>query len=213
LEGHSQHFLAALQVIAHALTPLRKALIHFHLTCRNKTLEVPEWMFLQGMGKFFQSLIAKDDTAVDPTDLYQLLEARLLLKNKNDTQNNNDPTKRIMPRNATHAVQLLLETIHECSRTLPVTSNLWSALLDMEGMGLIARQSIVGKQPSQDQKEILQRTKRDSCIMWCPLNLEASSSSASSTTTKAYKSLPEALQGYCQKQTHSYDWDKQPFDF
>jgi hypothetical protein len=118
--------------------------------------EHEEWRTLPALGQVCQALIAspndqgsmsvkynghdKDSedeeqhVPVDPTHFYKVLEP-CLIKLKKTTQ----------PKDATQALQILLETIQQCCRTLPMTSHLWSALLDSAGLGLITKQSIVGK--------------------------------------------------------------------
>jgi hypothetical protein len=105
---------------------------------------------------------------------------------------------------------------------LPVTNQLWGALLDQAGLGLIAKQSLVGRhlEPSGD---ILQRTKKEKCMLWCPLDLPYHD-----YRDKDNKSLQQLLDEYCSKQPYEgpttttnttkkkkkyYDFDKQPFDF
>ena len=185
VDGHSPHFGAGLQLIAHTITPLRKAVVHFYLTTRTKTLEIPEWKFLSELGRFFQALIAESEDPLDPSDLYAVLIPMISEKE---------------PKDATQALQSLLEAIQNCTRKVPVTSNLWSTLLDLGGMGLIAKQSIVGKKQESDS-EILQRTKKDTCIMWCPLSLEGK-----------YESLEQGIQGMV-KTPMAYDWEKKKCDF
>jgi hypothetical protein len=209
VEGHSPHFLAALQVLAHVLSPLRKALVHFYLMSKNQTFDKMEWQILQALGKILKELIAaptensnhdNDDDEeededernipVDPSPLYKVLEPCLKQLKKNTE-----------PKDATEALQVLFETIEQGCRTLPVTSRSWSALLDEAGLGLVAKQSIVGKCTLFDDGQILQRTAKESCIEWCPLVLSMKDT------------LEEALKEHCAKQPYSYDFDKEPFDF
>jgi hypothetical protein len=212
----SPHFLAALQVIAHVLTPLRKALLHFHFLCQGKSLEKIEWQTLQAFGQVLQALISEapstktsvDDRSVDddddddddeesnsipvdPTPLFKILNPCLKKFNKSAT-----------PKDATQALQILLETMQICCRTIPVTSHLWSALLDSVGLGLLAKQSIVGKCALEDDGEILQRSKKEAVILWCPLVLPLHE-----------ESLEQALKDHCSKQPYAYDFDTQPYDF
>ena len=209
-EDHCPHFLAALQVIAHVLAPLRKALIHFYLLSKKKTLEKEEWQTLQALGQLCQALIAspnnvgsinersenseedEEQVPVDPTFFYNILEP-CLKKLKKTTQ----------PKDSTQALQILLETTQQCCRTIPVTSHLWSALLDQAGAGLIAKQIIVGKCTLEDDGEILQRTKKESIMLWCPWVLPSTESG----------DLKEALEEYCARQTHEYNFDERSFDF
>jgi hypothetical protein len=246
---HSPHFLAALQVMAHVLAPLRKALVHFYMTCRKRDLAtLPlEWQTLMALGKLFQETVAppsgmgdasislattassssstsskdNNDTEepqnipVSTQSLYPTLEACLTKHNKT-TQ----------PVDATQALQLLLELVQICTRNMPVTNQLWGALLDQCGLGLIAKQSLVGRK-TDVRGETLQRTKRDMCMLWCPLELPlVPSFQENKETTTA--TLPQLLEHYCNKQPYIstnnkktkkkrknnyYDFDKQPYDF
>lgn len=213
LEGHSPHFLAALQVVAHAIDPLRKALIHFYfLTNKEHGVEKKiEWVTLRALGKLLKELIsvptndgetskgedAEEDSdeesnniPVDATEFYQTLE-RTLIQYKKTTK----------PKNATEALQILLEIIQLCARTLPLTSHLWVALLDLAGLGLIGKAYIVGKCPLIEDGEILQRTQKETILEWCPLVLPKKDS------------LEEALKEYCSRKPHTYDFDSKPYQF
>lgn len=130
----SPHFLAALQLIAHIVTPVRKGMVHFYLQNRSDSeLEMEEWMLMRELGHLFQAMIAappkvSDDDdddeatpAVDTAEFYKAL-APCLTKFKKTT-----------PKDATSAVQILLETIQACTQTLPVTGGLWSSMLDSAG--------------------------------------------------------------------------------
>jgi hypothetical protein len=129
--------------------------------------------------------------------------------------------KTTLPADATQALQLLLEMIQICTRNMPVTNQLWAALLDQAGMGLLARQSLVGrKNDNEAGGEIIQRTKRDMCMLWCPLDLPYYARDDEDTEV----TLTHLLQQYCSKQPYTkqnkkkkkknyYDFDKQPYDF
>jgi hypothetical protein len=126
----SPHFLAALQLIAHVFTPIRKGLIHFYLQNRKESsLVMVEWILLRDLGHLFQTMIAaapQDDgddepPAVDTSAFFKALDPCVKKFKK--------PT----PKDATQAVQILLETIQACTLTLPVTGGLWSSLLDSAG--------------------------------------------------------------------------------
>lgn len=215
LEGHSSHFLAALQVIAHVIDPLRKALIHFYfLTNREQGVEKKlEWVTLRALGRVIKELISapvqdgesiKEDDAggddgseddipsipVDATELYHALEPTLKQYGKS-----------VEPKNATEALQTLLEIIQKCARTLPMTGHLWVAMLDLAGLGLMGKSYIVGKCPLIEDGQILQRTQKETIMEWCPLVL-----------TKK-DSLEEALKEYCSRKPHNYDFDMKPYQF
>lgn len=231
VDGHSPHFLSALQVIAHVIGPLRKALIHFYLTAKQHTnLEKIEWRTLQALGKLMKELTSadfetsqmgsennshrdhnddKDDddndgdndddddddddepaSAVDPLELYMILDP-CLRHLKKSTE----------PKDSTQALQILLETIQICARALPLTSHLWVAMLDISGLGLMAKASIVGKCPLIEDHQILQRTQKETILEWCPLVLPKRDT------------LEEALREHCSRQPHTYDFDKKPFQF
>ena len=68
------------------------------------------------------------------------------------------------PKDATHATQILFDTIQKCCKTLPITGELWSNLLDSAALGLVAKQSIVGKTKLEDG-QMLQRTKNEKLIL------------------------------------------------
>lgn len=208
IEGHSQHFLAALQLIAHAVSPLRKALIQFYLIAKNhpgKVLEKIEWKTLFVIGKILKELITppipleddendddeeEDEPPVDPTELYQVLEACLEHFKK---------TKE--PKDATEALQILLESIQRCARALPLTSHLWVAMLDEAGLGLMARANIVGKCPLIEDDLMLQRTQKETILEWCPVVLPKRDS------------LEDALKDHCFRRPHTYDFDTKPYQF
>lgn len=125
---------SALQLIAHIVTPIRKGMIHFFLQNRSTEMEQIEWIFLRELGGLFQALIAappdsckknddddEDEDAsppVDPTACFDALKPCLIKYKK--------PT----PKDASQAVQILLETIQACASLLPVTGDLWISLLD-----------------------------------------------------------------------------------
>jgi hypothetical protein len=127
----SPHFLAALQLIAHVFTPIRKGLIHFYLQNRKESsLVVVEWILLRDLGHLFQTMIAAappddgDDEPAPAVDTSAFFKALDPCVNK---------FKKPTPKDATQAVQILLETIQACTLTLPVTGGLWSSLLDSAG--------------------------------------------------------------------------------
>jgi len=81
---------------------------------------------------------------------------------------------------------------------------------------------------------LLQRTKREKCILWCPLELPFYNTNNNNTINNNHHqitSLPQLLEQYCSKQPYTsiaptpknnkkkkknkdyYDFDKQPFDF
>ncbi|KAG7366564.1 hypothetical protein IV203_029234 [Nitzschia inconspicua] len=243
--SHSPHFLAALQVMAHVLAPLRKALVHFYMTCRKRdvaTLPL-EWRTLMALGKLFQQAVAPPSGLGDASISLATTASSSSSASSNNNNNNNDTDepqnvpvstqnlypileeclnkhhKTTQPADATQALQLLLETVQICTRHMPVTNQLWGALLDQCGLGLIAKQNLVGRKTDTDG-DILQRTKRDMCMLWCPLELPFPTPDSDSETT-----LPQLLDQYCSKQPYTsynkkkkknknyYDFDKEPYDF
>jgi hypothetical protein len=192
LDGYSNHWGSAFQVICHILVPVRKALVHFYLNNRKNlaTMEKIEWKFLSQLGSLFQQLIAAGSTEqpIDPKTVYDALHAVLL-------SHHPPPKKHHLPKDATEALQILLETIKKCSTTLPVTSQLWSALLDDSGLGAIAKQAIVGKK--KDDGSLLQRTKRDTRILLCPFPLEGGK--LDSVAVGLAQTMKRTMVGY--------DWD------
>ena len=205
-EGASRYFLPALQVIAHSIAPLRKALIHFYFLSKSKTLERIEWRTLQAFGQVCQALIAPssndeesstDAPPVDPTQFYKELVVCLKTFESN-----------LQPKDATEALQILMTTIQRCCRALPITSQLWSALLDAAGLGLILKQSIVGRCILEEDGQILQRTKKESIMMWCPWVLPKPRNTPASKI-----SIDRAIQECCAKQSFDYDFDQSPYDF
>jgi hypothetical protein len=214
VESNPPHFLAAIQVVAHVVAPLRKALINFYFLT-NKELGAErklEWRFLRALGKLVKELTSApaataentqrepfldNDNAsdmpgmsVDPTDFYSILMPTL----DHLKQSNN-------PKDATVALQIMLESIQRCARTLPLTSHLWVALLDQAGLGLMGKASIVGQCPLIEDGEILQRTQKETILEWCPLRLQLE------------KSLEEGLQNYCGRKPFVYDFDTKPYQF
>lgn len=183
------HFLAALQLLAHVMVPLRKALVHFYISYRNKDVQKLEWLTLLAFGRLFRDLITNANSsgnsvisggsssanpgsitgseAVDSSSLQPVSSERFfpmlytcLLKH--------DLEK--WPKDVTEAIRVLLDCLKCCSRTLPVTNQLWSALLDKACLGLIASQGLVGRRKieSKDQKEVIQRSYTEQVILWCP---------------------------------------------
>eukprot|EP00531_Pseudo-nitzschia_arenysensis_P002228 CAMPEP_0116136840 /NCGR_PEP_ID=MMETSP0329-20121206/11943_1 /TAXON_ID=697910 /ORGANISM="Pseudo-nitzschia arenysensis, Strain B593" /LENGTH=549 /DNA_ID=CAMNT_0003631743 /DNA_START=63 /DNA_END=1712 /DNA_ORIENTATION=+ len=187
---YSPHFLAALQLLAHVMVPLRKALVHFYISYRNKDVQKLEWLTLLAFGRLFRDLITNANSsgssvisggsssannpgsltgseALDPSTLAPVSSERFfpmlytcLLKL--------DLEK--WPKDVTQAIHVLLDCLKCCSRTLPVTNQLWSALLDKACLGLIASQGLVGRRKieSKDQKEVIQRSYTEQVILWCP---------------------------------------------
>jgi hypothetical protein len=204
VEGHSPCFAAGLHVLCFLLTPIRKALVHFYLTCRNQPLEQEqqqpaEWKLLSSLGKLFQELMlpqqnnsSDDDKPVDPTDFYQLMKPLLRIQ---------EP-----PKDATQALQLLLELLQTCVTKIPVTRQLWNALLDMAGLGLIAKQATIGKQllptTKGSSEHMIQRTKRDTCIMYCPFPL-----------IDRFDTLHGGLENTIKQNNLDYNWDAKPDDY
>jgi len=208
------HFLAALQLTAHVLIPLRKALIHFYVSYRSKDVQKLEWLTLLAFGRLFRDLITASNGSssnsvmsggtsssantgsvsainndVDPSLLQPVSSERFfpvlytcLLKHDLER----------WPKDATEAIGVLLDCLKCCSRTLPVTNQLWSALLDKACLGLIARQSLVGrrKQETKDQKEVLQRSYTEQVILWCPHALPIGDTERIPTSTPIPISIP-----------------------
>lgn len=102
-------------------------MIHFFLQNRSTSIDQIEWIFLRELGRLFQALIAappesNDDEEsappVDPSAFFDALKPCLTKFKKPE------------PKDASQAVQILLETISACTRTLPVTGDLWNSMLD-----------------------------------------------------------------------------------
>jgi hypothetical protein len=251
---HSPHFLAALQVMAHVLAPLRKALVHFYMTCRKRDLATlpVEWQTLMALGRLFQETVAPPSGMGDASISLATTASSSSSTSSKDNNNNNDTDepqnvpvstqhlypileeclikhhKTTQPVDATQALQLLLELVQICTRNIPVTNQLWGALLDECGLGLIAKQSLVGRKVDSGGKNLLQRTKRDMCMLWCPLELPLIPPSQETNETTSATTLPHLLEQYCSKQPYVttnnnhkkkkkkknyYDFDKQPYDF
>ena len=199
---YCNHWSSALQVVCHVLVPLRKALIHYYLNHKNKkNPPIPddkvEWKLLFELGCIFQTMITvvtqsptkegsgdnneeedeENEPPVDPTSLYLAIQA---VMDKRKEYKNKTTQKTKTPKDATEALQILLELIQSCTRSLPVTSQLWSALLDESGLGAIAKQTIVGKKKYVESKGgkgggnfLLQRTMKETRILLCPFPLLA----------------------------------------
>ena len=188
-KDYCPHFLAALHLIAHVMLPLRKALVHFYISYRNKDVQKLEWLTLLAFGRLFRDLITNSNSsgnsivsgasssanpgsltgseAVEPSSLQSVSTERFFpvlytCLMKHDLER--------WPRDVTEAIRVLLDCFKCCSRTLPVTNQLWSALLDKACLGLIASQSLVGRRKieSKDQKEVIQRSMTEQVILWCP---------------------------------------------
>jgi hypothetical protein len=135
----SPHFLAALQLIAHVFTPIRKGLIHFYLQNRTESSGVMiEWILLRDLGHLFQKMTGaapppdtKSDDGDDDDEPAPAVDTSAFFKALDPCMNK---FKKPTPKDATQAVQILLETIQACTLTLPVTGGLWSSLLDSAGM-------------------------------------------------------------------------------
>ncbi|CAJ1942100.1 unnamed protein product [Cylindrotheca closterium] len=213
-ENGSSSFLSALQLIAHIVTPIRKGMIHFFLQNRNTSMDQIEWIFLRELGWLFQAMIAappdsgkkeanddedEEDNSppVDPTAFFDALKPCLTKYKKKTT-----------PKDASQAVQILLETIQACTSTLPVTGELWNSMLDEASLRFVARQTIVGKTELEDG-EVLQRTKKESLILACPYVIPKSAGAKVEESTSVDKLLKE----WCAKQPHEYDFDDKSFDF
>ena len=185
------HFLAALQLVAHVMIPLRKALIHFYISYRNKDVQKLEWLTLLAFGSLFRDLITTSNSSGNsvlsggsssnnPGSLAGSESALMDLSSLQPVSSEcffpvlytcllkHDLQK--WPRDATEAIRVLLDCLKCCSQTLPVTNHLWSALLDKACLGLIASQSLVGRRKieSADQKEVVQRSYTEQVILWCP---------------------------------------------
>ncbi|KAL3936629.1 MAG: hypothetical protein SGBAC_008089 [Bacillariaceae sp.] len=206
----NNNFLSALQLIAHIVTPIRKGMIHFFLQNRSTSMEAIEWIFLRELGRLFQALIAappdagkkienddeEEDSAppVNPAAFFEALKPCLT------------KFKKPAPKDASQAVQILLETISACTRTLPVTGEVWNSMLDAASLSLVARQTVVGKTELEDG-EVLQRTKKESLILASPYIIPKFGQKVEST------SLDKLLKDWCAKQPHEYDFDSRSFDF
>jgi hypothetical protein len=101
-------------------------------------------------------------------------------------------------KDATEALQLLLELLQTCVTTLPDTPQLWNAQLDMAGLGLIAKQATIGRQQQQQQEHCLlqSRTDRDICVLYCPFPLIGT-----------FDTLAGALENATRHCNLAYDWD------
>jgi hypothetical protein len=142
----SSHFLAALQLIAHVVTPIRKGLIHFYLQNKSEYIEKEEWILLRELGLVFQALISAPTNAfasgddeddeepsepVNATAFYEALEPCM------------SKFQIPEPRDATQAVNILLDMIQKCTKTLPVTGELWSSMLDSAGTCVIRKNRFI----------------------------------------------------------------------
>eukprot|EP00980_Cylindrotheca_fusiformis_P002918 scaffold678_cov98-Cylindrotheca_fusiformis.AAC.2 len=257
----SPHFLPALQLIAHIVTPIRKGLVHFYLQTRsNESLELEEWIFLRELGRLLQAMIlappttttkkeAKKDgddgdeeddeddededdeepaPAVDTSEFYKALGPCLEKLDK--------PSR---PKDATQAVQILLDTIQACTQIQEVTGELWSTMLDSAGtmmcfvqrplttlllppdfaisiaLGFVARQTMVGKAKLEDG-DMLQRTKKEALILACPYIIP---SMEDDDNDKPKKETGDDKEEEGKEETKSIDkllkqwWAKQPHEY
>jgi len=179
------HFLPALQLIAHTLIPVRKALIHFYVTYRNKDVKRLEWLTLLGFGRLFRGLITASNSSgnsvlsgsssantgsmaedmaanLKPVTSERFFPGLYTALLKHDLER--------WPKDVTEAIHVLLDCMTACARTIPVTNHLWSALLDKACTGLIVSQSLVGrrKKVTKEDKEVPQRSLTEQVILWCP---------------------------------------------
>lgn len=192
--SYSPHFLSSLQLLAHIIVPLRKALVHFYMSYRNKPVDKLEWRTLLAFGRLFRELTSspsvsgtgsvasgarsmlsgisstsdeeeqQEEHRPVQTETFFPILYQCLLHNKYSTQ----------PKDATEALQIILQTIQSCVRTIPVTNELWTALLDKACLGLMVQQNLVGRRNKPFQKEdnyIIQRTNKEKCLLWCPHTL------------------------------------------
>mmetsp|Transcript_16730 Transcript_16730/g.36483 ORF Transcript_16730/g.36483 Transcript_16730/m.36483 type:complete len:358 (-) Transcript_16730:13-1086(-) len=218
------HFLAGLQLIAHVIEPLRKALVHFYVSHRSKEVEKPEWVALLAFGRLFRDLItagnassggslasgvsagSDTNTATTNTTSNNTTSNSNSNNNSNTTNSNHqqalapvktdrffpvlytclrkfdDPQLSTKPRDVTEAVRILLQCLQRCCQTLPVTNRSWVELLDKACMGILTKQSLVGRRTPKpntpntnkntNKKDVvLQRTKTERCMLWCPHEL------------------------------------------
>lgn len=282
----SNLFLPGLHVVAHVLSPLRRALVHFHVSRGDNSgagekgdgdFGTLETRTLQAFGRLFQEMMMAVVAVTPATSQAQTAQTDGATidgnidgtdddgSGKNDNDGDNDDSSATSssppavdagnfldiltefcvahgiptdPPDATAALQTLLEVVRVCTSTLPVTSRLWAALLDECGMGLIARKTVVGRldggnnEGKSSSNEIVQRTRKESCILYCPLpvplgggggnndsNNDSNGGVGGETNGRA-TSLAEALEKYCSRQpilnnndNNNDDFASQPYDF
>jgi len=244
------HFLSALQLIAHVLVPVRKALVHFYVSYRNKDVTRLEWLTLLSFGRLFRDLItassssgssvlsggsgsvntgAVDEAALKPVSSERFFPVLYTCLLKHDLEK--------WPKDATEAVRVLLDCLHICCRTLPVTHHVWSALLDKACLGLIVSQTLVGRErrESSSATEVKQRSHTERVIQWCPHVLpigdvaripasslvvaRSGSGDEDDDDEKPVPTLQQLLEADCKKRPLSttsrsyYDFDKHSYDF
>ena len=257
IDGYCPHFAAGLQVICFVLQPLRKALIHFFFTTKDKSLSKVEWQILHAIGKLFHTMtkpkvksVDEQEDPIDPTECYQVLFSNNNNNNHNHHSHHHQHQHPLMqktnPPNATIALQQLLVLIQTCAKAVPVTNNLLLSLLDLVAMGVLCKQTLVGRKQllhsldhdnNDDNDEqfnpnpkqatssttttstttsttnttstttspgmILQRTKKETRILWCPHELEGT-----------YTSLSQALQQFTKSTLMTeINWNTEKFDF
>ena len=248
IQEYSPHFLAALQLLAHTMIPLRKVLVHFYISYRNKDVTKLEWLTLLSFGRLFRDLITNHSSSgnsvlsggsgsnnpgsvggasesnsnvgdlqlVSSDRFFPILYTCLLKHDLNQK-----------PKDVTEAIRVLIDCLKCCSRTLPVTNQLWSALLDKACLGLIASQTLVGRRKieSKEQTEVVQRSHTEQVILWCPhvLSMDDIARIPKSTTVddddETVPTLHQLLEADFKKRPLAttsrtyYDFDKKSFDF
>ena len=149
--SYSPHFLSSLQLLAHIIVPLRKALVHFYMSYRNKPVDKLEWRTLLAFGRLFRELTSSPSVSGTGS---VASGARSMLSGISSTSDEEEQEQQeqhrpvqtetffpilyqcllyykysTQPKDATEALQIILQTIQSCGRTIPVTNELWTALL------------------------------------------------------------------------------------
>jgi len=220
----SAHFLPALQLVAHVIEPLRKGLVHFYVTSRDKEAGKPEIRTLLSLGRLFRNLItgntssstslasgvsgsssgaqsAEDiesalgfDLPPVETDHFFTDFYKCLRKFKLTTK----------PMDVTEAIQVLLQCIEKCCSSLPLTSPLFAALLDKACMGFVMKQKIMGqkvKKLPEGTREV-HRISTQQMMMWCPHELtikDLSRIDSSKIPEDSCPTLDQLIEADCEK--------------
>jgi hypothetical protein len=155
--GVSCHISCALQIICHTVPPLREALVHLHVTTMTQSSfsrrstttasaaspSFPNEKALLELGGFFAALVRDEDDsstdgAVDPTGLYQMLEAMACI-NPHNVGDSSTAISKILD---------LIRTVTSSSSS----SSTWKLLCDKCIFGGMTRQTIRGRKQRLDEQ-------------------------------------------------------------
>jgi hypothetical protein len=184
VSGVSCHLSSALQLMCHALVPLREALIdqYEHPVAQSKEL--------LEFGRLFAALSLESSDPVDPTSIYKTIE-RLTSITQHDVGD------------VSTALSKLLEFIRKAS---PDSIPEWELLLNLCLFGGKTRQTIVGRK-SEGGAAIIRTKTGKSKSMACPFPLVGTFESVEAALGSAFQS--QVVAGYnWDRSGHVYDEER-----